>query len=123
MTILDIHDRMGNTALLFTIVMTVWGLWRYFRRQGVGSSYWGALVIAEIVYLVQDLIGVVMIAGGTTQPLNPLMHILYGVVDVLVLPGIFFFTHGDDKRRASLIYSFGFLFLIGISLRLRATGI
>ena len=123
MTILEVHDRMGNSALLFTIIMAVWGLWRYFRRQGIDSSYWGALVIVEILYLAQDLIGAAVYAGGTVRPSNPFMHILYGVVNLLVVPGIFFFTRGDDKRRAILIYALGFLFLIGIFLRLQATGL
>ena len=123
MTLLDLHDRLGNTALLFTAIMTIWGLWRYFRRQGIDSSYWGALVIAEILYVVQDVIGVIVYAGGAVRPLNPFMHILYGVVNVLVLPAIFFFTRGDDQRRSMLIYSLGFLFLIGIFLRLQATGL
>ena len=123
MTILDFHDRLGNTVLLFTAIMTIWGLWRYFRRQGIDSSYWGALVIAEVLYILQDVIGVIVYAGGTARPLQPFMHILYGVVEVLVMPAIFFFTRGDDQRRSMLIYALGFLFLIGIFLRLQATGL
>jgi hypothetical protein len=123
MTILDFHDRLGNTVLLFTVIMTFWGLWRYFRRQGVDSSYWGALVIAEILYVVQDIIGAIVYTGGTAHPLQPFMHILYGVVEIFVLPAIFFFTHGDDQRRSMLVYALGFLFLIGIFWRLQATGL
>jgi len=42
---------------------------------------------------------------------------LYGVVSVLVLPGIFAFTRGQEERRSMLIYGTGFLFLVGIVLR------
>jgi hypothetical protein len=34
------------------------GLVRYFRRQGINSSYWGALAIGELLILVQAGLGV-----------------------------------------------------------------
>ena len=55
-----IHDGLANTVLLYVLVMGIWGLWRFFRKQGVDSSFWGALVIAEILILVQGGIGIVM---------------------------------------------------------------
>jgi len=47
MSLVEIHSRLGNTALFYSIALALWGLWRYYRRQGVESSYWGALVIAN----------------------------------------------------------------------------
>ena len=120
MSVIEIHSRLGNTALLYSIVMAVWGLWRYFRRQNVDSNYWGALAVAEVLLLVQTGLGAYLYFSGIGQ-LGRGVHILYGVVSVLVVPGIFAFTRGQAERRAMLIYGSGFLFLIGIVIRAIST--
>jgi hypothetical protein len=116
MSLIEIHSRLGNTALFYTIVMAAWGLWRYVRKQNVDSSYWGALVIAEVLYLAQGGLGAYLFLSGIGV-LQRSIHILYGVVGVLVLPSIFAFTRGQDERRSMLVYGVGFLFLVGIVLR------
>lgn len=120
MTLVDVHTRLANTALFFTIIMALWGIWRYFRRQGVDGSYWGALVIAEILYLVQAVIGVSLWLSGNRP--GQIIHLLYGLVSILVVPGVFVYTKGDEQRRAMLIYGISFLFMIGIILRALMTG-
>jgi len=116
MSIIEIHSRLGNTALFYTIVMAAWGLWRYFRKQNVDSNYWGALVIAEVLYLAQGGLGAYLFLSGIGV-LQRGIHILYGVVSVLVIPSIFAFTRGQEERRSMLVYGVGFLFLVGIVLR------
>ena len=123
MSIAEVHGNLGNTALFFTIAMAVWGLWRYFRRQGPDSNYWGALVIAEVLYLVQAGLGLFAFLSGAGELARPYIHILYGIVAVLVVPGVFIYSHGDDQRRTSLYYAIAFLFLVGIILRSKATGV
>ncbi len=120
MSLIDIHGRLGNTALFYVILMAVWGLWRYFRKQNVDSSYFGALVIAEVIFVLQGLLGGYLWISGVGQ-LGSSMHILYGIVNLLVVPGIFLFTHGESSRRTMLIYALGFVFLIGIVLRSMGT--
>lgn len=121
MSLVDIHGRLANTALFYVILMSVWGLWRYFRKQGVDSSYWGALVIAEVLLVGQAALGAYLWISGIGHLTRTVVHILYGVISILVIPGIFVFTRGDEKRRAILIYGVGFLFLVGIVLRAMAT--
>lgn len=120
MTLVDIHNRLANTALFFTIIMALWGIWRYFRRQGVDGSYWGALVIAEILYLVQAAVGAYLWLSGARP--GQLIHLLYGVFSILIVPGVFVYTKGDEQRRAMLIYGVSFLLMIGIILRALMTG-
>jgi hypothetical protein len=117
LTLVEIHGRLGNTALFYTLVMAVWGLWRFFRRQGLDSSYWGAVVIAEFLYLIQGSLGAFIFFTGIGNLVGRYIHILYGVVSVLILPGIFAFTRGEQGRRPMLVYGVGFLFLAGIILR------
>ena len=122
MTIIEVHARLANTALFYTILMALWGLWLFIRKQNINSSYWGALAIAEVLYVVQGLLGAWIWLSGLGRPIGMYMHILYGVVCVLVVPGIFLYTHGTEERRSVLLYAIGFLFLIGILLRSAATG-
>ena len=122
MPLADVHARLGNTALYFTIAMAVWGLWRFFRRQGPDSNFWGAMVIAEVLYLVQAGLGLFVFFSGAGELTKPYIHILYGVVTILVVPGIFVYSRGDEQRRSSLVYALAFLFLVGIILRSTATG-
>lgn len=121
MSLIDIHGRLANTALFYIIIMALWGFWRYIRKQNVDSNYFGALVIAEVIFILQGLLGLYLWISGAGQ-LSGAMHILYGVVNILVVPGIFLFTHGENTRRELLIYSLGFLFLVGIVLRGMSTG-
>lgn len=121
MSLIDIHGRLANTALLYVALMGVWGLWRFFRRQGIDGSYWGALIIAEVLLAIQVILGFYLWISGTGFLPRAAVHILYGIVSLLVVPGIFLYTRGDDQRRAVLLYGVGFLFLIGVVIRGMAT--
>jgi len=116
-----IHGRLANSVLLYVILMALWGFWRFFRKQGVDSSYWGAVVIAEVLILIQGVVGVYMRINGVL-PARGWFHILYGIVIAIALPGVYMYTKGRDERRDILIYAAVFLFLIGISLRAISTG-
>jgi hypothetical protein len=117
MTIIQVHGRLANTALFFTIAMAAWGLWRFFRKQGVDGSYWGALVIAEILYLAQAGLGVFLWLSGMGNLAGQWIHVLYGSVSVLTLPAVFAYTKGDAAPRVQLVYGVAFLFLVGVALR------
>lgn len=121
MSLIEFHGRLGTTAMYFAVLMALWGLWRFFRRQEVDSSYWGAVVIAEILFIAQGLLGAFVYLTNPGILAGRGIHILYGVVSVLVIPGLFVYTRGDQARRAQLVYGVGFLFLIGIALRAMST--
>jgi len=110
---------MATTALLFILFMAAWGLWRYFRKQGVESSYWGALIIGEILILVQGALGAYLWLSGLRPDRD--IHFLYGVAAALVIPGVWAFTKGRQERREMLIYGLMLLFLVGLLLRAMGT--
>lgn len=122
MSLAEVHARLGNTALFFTVAMAAWGLWRYFRRQGPDSNYWGAMVIAEVLYLIQAGLGMFVYFSGAGELSKPYIHILYAIVTLLVVPGMFLYSRADEQRKSSLILALAFLFLVGIILRSTATG-
>lgn len=121
MSLIEVHGRLGNTALFYILIMAAWGLWRFFRKQGVDSSYWGALVIAEILLVIQAVLGGYLWLSGTGNLAGRSIHILYGVASILVIPGVYLYTRGDAERRAMLLYGVFFLFLAGIVLRAMTT--
>ncbi|MBC8504840.1 MAG: hypothetical protein ISR58_09315 [Anaerolineales bacterium] len=116
-----LHSRLANTVVMYMILMSLWGFWRFFRKQGMDSSYWGAVVIAEVLILIQGAIGVFMRINGIL-PARGWFHILYGIVAAIALPGVYLYTKGSEERRDMLFYAAIFLFLIGISLRAMSTG-
>lgn len=120
MTIVEFHGRLGSTALYFAILMGIWGLFRFFRKQKVDSNYWGALMIGEVLFLLQAGLGAYIWLSGVGNLGGRWMHILYGVVSILVIPAVFAYTRGDEQRRSSLVYGVSFLFLVGIFLRAMA---
>jgi heme A synthase len=121
MTIFEIHARLGNTVILFVVILAIWGAWRFLRGQGLISSYWGALVIAEVLILFQGGLGAYMWAIGA-RPEEGGMHILYGVVSLLPLPLVYVYTKGRDGRPEMLMYTVAFLMLVGLVLRAISTG-
>ena len=116
-----IHGRLSTTIFLYVLLMALWGFWRFFRRQGIASNYWGALAIAEILIIAQGILGVVLWASAH-NPARGGIHMLYGVVSLLTLPAAYLYTKGREERRDLLIYSAVLLFLVGITLRSISTG-
>ncbi|MCS7220959.1 MAG: hypothetical protein RML36_02205 [Anaerolineae bacterium] len=116
----EIHDRLGNTALLFVLALSVWGWWRFARRQGIPPSYWGALIIAELVILAQGALGAYLWFSGLRPARD--IHILYGIVSALAIPGAYVYTKGREGRAEMLVYSAVTLVLAGLILRAITTG-
>jgi len=120
MDLVFIHSRLANTVFLFMFAIGAWGLVNYFRGQGISSSYWGALVIGEIVALAQGLLGILLVL--TVRPPTDLIHILYGALTGLILPGIYVYTHARNGRVEMGLYALAALFIFGLGLRAITTG-
>ncbi len=116
-----IHDRLSITVLLFMLAVGLWALWSYLRGEGVTGSLWGALVVGEILIVVEGLLGATLYFGGY-RPVRSAIHILYGIVLMMSLPAAFSFTRGRGTRAETLIYAIIALFLAGVSIRARLTG-
>ncbi len=115
MSLTVIHGNLGNAALIYFIILAVWGLVRFARRQGVGPNYWGALVIAELLILAQGTIGAFLWYGGLRPTRG--IHILYGLVSALAIPAVYAYTRGREERRDMLIYAVVALVTVGLILR------
>ena len=121
MTLTPIHDRLARTVLLYLLILSLWGFWRFFRRQGLNSNYWGSLAIGEGLILIQGILGIIL-WFNSMRPERGGVHILYGVVGAIGIPAVYLFTKGRDQRQEMIVYAAVLLFLVGVSLRSMFTG-
>lgn len=114
-----IHATLSNTIWLFFLALGLWGLFNAFRKRGVDGSYLGAMVIGEVLYVVQGVLGAILWAGGFLPGLGrPTMHILYGSFALVFMPFVYFvWLKGDDSVQAQWVLGFTTLFLFGVALR------
>lgn len=113
--LLFIHNGLFRAGLLITAIVGVWGLVTYFRHLYVGASYRSTLVLTEVLFIVQGLIGIALFAGGP-GPKDPL-HWLYGILLVITLPIAATYPATREERRQPLIYGIVGLFMAGLCLR------
>lgn len=106
--IIQIHGWLGNTSGYYAIIMALWGLWRYFKKQGVDGEYWGALLLQEGLIILHGLMGIFLyFAGPKWEPpvqLAQPVHILFGAVSALVLPAAYVLTKRKKGRAQLLLY-------------------
>jgi len=120
MTLVQVHDGLSRACLLFSLIIGLYGLWRFFRQEEVGGNLWGILAAGELLYVAQGVVGVALYSLGG-RPARTWVHILYGILLVITLPGAFAYLRGKDTRREALIYGLVGLFLAGVSLRAIST--
>jgi heme A synthase len=121
-TLAQLHGVLSNTAVLFFFLLGVWGLIRAFRKNGVDSSYLGALVIGELIFVLQAVMGIILAIGGDA-PGRGIVHYIYGAFALVALPGLFAYMRGDDSNQAQWYYALLTLFLFGVATRAITTGV
>ena len=120
-TLAVLHARLVVTILLFFGALSIWGFVSYLRGHSISGNYKGALAIGELLMVAEFVLGVLLLLSGA-QPYRLSIHILYGIVAIIGLPGAFAYTRGRDDRWELLIYVVVCLFLCGIALRALSTG-
>ena len=120
MTLAYIHARLATSAILFLAFMALWAFRQVYFKQGLTGSYWGALVIAEILVLFESALGLILYYGGDRSLYWA--HWLYGAVLLLTLPGIYIYTKGKAEHPEVILYGVGFLIMVVFVLRLIVTG-
>ena len=126
MSLAFVHGRIAMAMALFTLLPGVYGLVEYFRHQPVSPSYWGIVVVGNLLALVQGALGAWMGLNGAV-PGRAWIHVLYGIVAALWIPLIRlgynqFLKPGHAKQHETLICAIVSLFEFGIALRAMTTG-
>lgn len=121
--VLELHRFLSMTTWMFFLALGIWGLIRGARGQGVDGSYVGALAVGQGLYIVQAILGTILLLESR-RPVRTEMHILYGVFALVFLPFVYFvWLRGDDSNRAQWVLSFVTLFLFGIAFRAIGTAV
>ena len=119
--VLDIHRTLSSMIQLYALALGFWGLFNFLRKQAPDGSYNGALVLGVGLFVLQGILGMVLVFTGT-MPVRGGIHFLYGVCVALTLPAIFAFTRGSNTVRESFLYGAGSLFIWGLADRAVFTG-
>ena len=115
-TVLWLHDRVGNAVPLYMVLLGIVSFVNYFRGQGLDGSVIGAIVVGEILMILQATLGIILfVAFNRINNLG--IHFLYGSVSVIFLPGLWMYTRGATDRRSSLIWGVAGVFMMGLALR------
>jgi heme A synthase len=109
-----------RTGLVITVIIGVWGLLTYFRKQPSSGSFRATLVLTEALFIVQGLVGVLMFVNGRRPHDN--LHWLYGILLVILLPIAATYVSGREARREPLVYGIAGLFMAGLTIRALTTG-
>ena len=122
-TIITIHDGLSNTIWLFFLAIGLWGLVRAVRGLGVDGSYLGAMVIGQVLYWLQGILGLALWMSGLLGAVTrPEMHILYGAFTLVFMPFVYLvWLRGDDSNRGQWTMALVNLFLFGVALRAVST--
>ena len=124
-TIFDVHRVFSTAVTLYFLILGVWGFVRAIQGQSVDGNYLGALVIVEVLIIIQGILGTALwVAGNNANVTRFEIHLLYGVFGVIFLLFVYMvMLRGDTSNRGQWVLSFTTLFLFGIALRAIATSI
>jgi len=120
MSITQIHGALANTVVYYFVILALWGLFRFFRKEGISSNYWGALAIGEILIITQGALGAFLWIGGARPEQS--LHFLYGIIGALVIPGLYLYTRGDERLQVMLVYGISLLIAVVLIIRAIMTG-
>lgn len=119
MGLVQIHNGLANTTVLFVAALGLWALAMRLMGRPLDSPWFGAAMIGELVIVAQAIVGGILYLQGLGAALpRPFMHILYGVVAVICLPAAqSYFGHLEDENVKTLAMAATCAFLWGILLR------
>ena len=112
--VLSLHGRLATAVVLYLVALGIWGLALGVRAGGPTPSYYGALVLAEAMAVLQGILGLPILFSRT--PANSL-HLLYGVALAVALPMAATLVRGRPPRAAAFAFGFIALFAAGLALR------
>jgi len=120
MPLAQIHAMTARAVSIFTLLITLFAVFRLIRNAPLGSDFWGAVVIGEGLILIQTILGVVLLIQGAVP--GRIIHYLYGALNLLAWPAAYSYSRGQESRRETIIWVLVSAFLFGLSLRAAGTG-
>jgi hypothetical protein len=111
----EIHATISRMIILYALIVGLWGLVNFFRRQAPTGNFNGALILGEGLFVLQGVIGVILLLLGKVPQQG--LHFLYGVMVAITLPGVYAYVRDRNTARESLLFGLAMLFIFGLALR------
>ncbi len=118
-TLIVVHQGLARTGMLLFIALGAWAIVQRLRSQPLDGSWYGAAVIAEVVIVVQFVLGFVLYGQGLGDNLpRAFVHILYACVAVITLPAAYgYFSRLEDENVKSILMAIVCFFLMEVVIR------
>ncbi|MEI6181123.1 MAG: hypothetical protein WCP31_10240 [Chloroflexales bacterium] len=116
-----LHSRLPLTIAALLTILMIWGLIAAVRGR-FGQGYTAALWIAALLIITQGSLGLLLFFSSG-RPGRLALHLVYGVVAVISLPGALHFNRGRTTRRAALSFAAVCFLLLGIAGRAFVTAL
>lgn len=112
--ILDLHDQWSWVVVIGNGLAGAWCLAAHWTPALRVRAMWAAVVMVQVTIFVQVALGVYLVAVEDIPA--SAMHMFYGFVS-LVAVGILYAYRTQMRAQMYLLYGFGGLFLMGMSIR------
>ena len=122
MSLGELHANLARTTLFYTAAMGVWSLALVVRGRGLDGRYMGALVIGELVLVLDLLLGLSLALDRGWGAVRYL-PVLYGVLATLMWPFVYTFAPRDGSRREAVMFSATSFFLFLLRARAVTTAV
>lgn len=110
-----LHDNLSTTVMLFFLAVGLWGILEFSRGGQIGGNIAGALVIGQVLVVVQGLFGMILYLFTDDRP--HFVHLLYGITAAVSLPFAWSYMRDKAPRPGLLMYSLVSLFIFGLAIR------
>lgn len=112
----QVHAALAQSIVVFFLILALWAFATHVRgpRFRLSSGFWGTAFIGEGLFIAQMALGFIMVASGRAPA--QIVHLLYGLVGVLVLPVAYGYSPRYGERQA-LVMGIVCIFLFGVALR------
>jgi hypothetical protein len=124
----EIHSWVGFGLVALFAVGWMWGLGAWIVRRGPGDRYWNWLTVAQVVALIQALVGLVLLLMGLRP--NNWLHYVYGFGSLFVLAVAHFVARQVRRPRPGakpidpwIPFAFAAFICFGLALRALMTGL
>ena len=110
----DAHVALGWALVISNGLVGAWALGAHLEPRLRHRTMWGAVIVAELIVIVQVFLGVIHLTSSDVEPAE--FHELYGFA-AFASVGIIYAYRNEMRDRPYLLYGLGSLWLMGLGIR------
>jgi len=115
------HELEGFVIVAGWGLLFLWGIGLFLFRREADRLYWGLVAVLQVLLGIQLLAGTVLLVMGDRRPV---LHYLYGaVLPAITLVVCHVLTRSLQKPPYHLFFTWGALFIFGLTARALMTGL